>query len=148
MQSNRFSLKQFVVVVLITSIWINASEVFRYFVFVMPQMQTFWQGANKPLAVMTPTIFMIWGLWDTLLTAILVLAVWLFAKAFGPSLKQSLVAATFVWAAVFVIFWVAASNMGLADWAILWVALPLSWAELAVGAFITQKLYATGRWAG
>ena len=66
-----FNLKQFVVITLIVSIWVNISEVFRYFVFVMPSMRTYFAG-RVGIAEMDLSIFAIWGLWDTVLTAVLV----------------------------------------------------------------------------
>ncbi|TSE08951.1 hypothetical protein FOF46_10800 [Aquimarina algiphila] len=91
-------------------------------------------------------IFSIWGLWDTLLTAVLVFTFWLYTQTFENTLKSVLIAGTIVWLAVFVIFWVATANMGLSDWNILLITLPLSWLEMIVGAWIAFRLYATGRW--
>lgn len=147
MSIEKFRLKQFIIVVLITSIWVNASEVFRYFLFVMPMMKDYWKGASQGIAEMDMIIFSIWGLWDTLLTVVLVFIVWLYAQVFGKSTRSIILASTLVWTAVFVIFWVASSNMGLSDWGILLVALPLSWIEMVVGGWISSKLYASKRWA-
>lgn len=143
--SKSFNLKQFIIIVLITSLWINASEVFRYFVFVMPMMKEFWIG--EEVAEMNATIFSIWGIWDTLLSAVLVFIVWLFCERFGNGIRSILTSATLVWLSIFVIFWVAASNMGLSDWGILLVALPLSWIEMVVGAWISSSLYMTEKFA-
>ena len=135
-----FNLRQFIIITLITSIWINCSEVFRYFVFVMPQMQAFFAQQNG-VATMNGWIFLIWGFWDTLLTAALVFFTWLYTQQFGNQASSILKSATFVWASVFVIFWVAAANMGIAPWNILWITLPLSWLEMTLGAWIAHKLY-------
>jgi len=141
MQSN-FKLKQFVSITLITSIWINISEVFRYFVFVMPRVKTFF-GNKIGVAEMDLTIFAIWGVWDTILTAVLVFFFWLYTKSFGNNIKSVFVSGTIVWLAIFVIFWVATANMGLSDWGILLITLPLSWVEMVVGAWIVSTLYKT-----
>lgn len=135
-----FNIKSFITITLITSIWINISEVFRYFVFVMPSVQSFFDYKSG-IAEMDIQIFAIWGFWDTLLTAVLVFMYWLYANSFGSSIKSAILSGTLVWAAVFVIFWIATANMGLSDWNILWITLPLSWLEMVVGAWIAYRLY-------
>ncbi|WP_343485826.1 hypothetical protein [Allomuricauda sp. d1] len=146
MKNTSFHWKPFIIITLFTSIWINISEVFRYFLLVMPRTKAFFQG-RAGVAEMDWGIFAIWAFWDTLLTAVLVLGFWLFAQVFGNTLKTATVSGTFIWASVFVIFWVATANMGLADWKILWITLPLSWLEMVVGAFIASKLYDQPRFA-
>ncbi len=139
----KFDFKKLLRITLITSIWINASEVFRYFVLVMPRTKLFFQ--EKPgIAEMNWGIFAIWGFWDTLLTVVLVFVFWLYAKSFGNTNRSAMISGTLVWAAVFVIFWVATANMGLSSWDILWIVLPLSLLEMVVGALIASKLYARG----
>jgi len=146
MINQKFNLRQFVIITLIVSIWINISEVFRYFVLVMPRVKSFFQ--NKPgIAEMDLGIFSIWGLWDILLTAVLVFVFWIYAKSFGNNKKSILVSGIFVWIAVFVIFWVATSNMGLSSWSILLITLPLSLFEMIVGAWLSSKLYSSDRWS-
>ena len=145
MINQKFALKQFVIITMIVSIWINISEVFRYFLFVMPRMKSFYQ--NRPgIAEMDLGIFSIWGLWDTLLTAVLVFVFWIYAKSYGNNKKSVLVSGIFVWLAVFVIYWVATANMGLSSWSILLFTLPLSLFEMIIGAWLTSKLYSSGRW--
>lgn len=140
MTANHFNLKQFVIITLITSIWVNISEVFRYFILVMPKVKSFFENRTG-VADMDWGIFTIWGLWDTLLTSVLVFVFWLYAKSYGFNLKSALVSGTIVWSSVFVIFWVATANMGLSDWNIMLITLPLSWLEMFVGAWIALKLY-------
>ncbi len=138
---SKLNLKHFVQVVLITSIWINASEVFRYFVLVRPAVQEFWSGTDRMVADMNPMIFGVWGLWDTLVTIVLVVAVWLLRQSSENKRQVILRAATFAWAAIFLVFWVAAANMNLSGWQILLIALPLSWLEMLVGAWIALALF-------
>ncbi|WP_350290692.1 hypothetical protein [uncultured Croceitalea sp.] len=135
-----FKLKQFFIITLITSIWINLSEVFRYFVLVIPRVKSFFNDKNG-IAEMDWVIFTIWGFWDTLLTAVLVFIFWLYSNTFGHNFKSVFASGTLVWLAVFVIFWVATSNMGLSSWSILWITLSLSWLEMIVGAWIAHQLY-------
>ena len=46
MKTDEFKLKQFVIITLLASIWINISEVFRYFVLVMPRVKSFFDNKN------------------------------------------------------------------------------------------------------
>lgn len=140
MNTKIFNFKHFVIITLLTSIWINISEVFRYFVLVMPRVKSFFDD-KEGIADMDLEIFAIWGFWDTLLTGVLVFVFWLYSRVFGSSNRAVLISGTIVWSAVFVIFWVAIANMGLLEWEILWIALPLSWLEMIVGTWIASKLY-------
>lgn len=136
-------LRQFVIITLITSIWIHISEVFRYFVFVMPKTRDFFNNKSG-IAEMDWGIFAIWGLWDTLLTSILVYIFWLYAQKYGNNTRSIFTTGVIVWASIFVIFWVATANMGLSDWKILAITLPLSLIEMIIGAFIISKLFHKG----
>ena len=135
-----FQIKQYIFISLVVSIWINASEVFRYFVFVMPRVKSFFVG-KAGVAEMDWIIFSIWGFWDSLLTALLVFLFWLYARSFGNNWRSIFVSGSIAWLFVFVIFWVATANMGLAEWSILWITLPLSWIEMVVGTAIAAHLY-------
>lgn len=136
----KFNFKHFVTITFVASIWINISEVFRYFVFVRPLVKSFF-GDKRGVADMDLGIFAIWGLWDTLLTGVLVFVYWLYSRVFGNSIRSVLISGTIVWLAVFVIFWVATANMGMSEWSTLWITLPLSWLEMVVGAWIVSKIY-------
>jgi len=136
----KFNFKNFILITLLVSIWINISEIFRYFVFVMVHIKSYFP--NKPdVADMNLSIFAIWGFWDTLLTACLVFIYWLYSRVFGSSKLSVLMSGTLVWIIVFVIFWIATANMGLSEWKILVVTLPLSWLEMIIGTWIAFKLY-------
>jgi hypothetical protein len=139
MKTSQFNLKQFINITLLTSVWIHASEIFRYFVFVIERTKAFFPN-KEGIAEMNFAIFSIWGIWDTILTGILVFIGWLYANTYGNNYRSTIISATIVWIAVFVIFWVATANMGLADWNTLQITLPLSWLELVVGAFIASWL--------
>ena len=140
MNVSSFQLKQFSLIVLLVSLWVHASEVFRYFVLVMPKMKTYWKG-QEGIAEMNLGIFSIWGIWDTLLTALLVFFFWMYAQIYGNNGKSILKSSTISWLFVFVIFWVAAANMGYSDWSMLMITLPLSWLELLIATAIAAKLY-------
>lgn len=138
--NSKFNLKQFVIITLITSIWINASEVFRYFIFVMQRVKVFFDGKSG-VAEMDFIIFSIWGLWDTLLTAAIVFIFWLYSNTFGNNNRSIIMSSTIVWLSIFVVFWVATANMGLCKWNLLLITLPLSWIEMVIGTWIASKLY-------
>lgn len=128
------------IVILLVSIWVNISEVFRYFLLVRPEMQSF-LDQQEGIAQMSWSILAIWGLWDMLLTALIVAIFWLCATVFDNSWRTIFTSGTLTWLAIFVMFWVATANSGLADWRMLWVVLPLSWLEMIVAAFISSRLY-------
>jgi len=118
-------------------LWINLSEVFRYFAFVMPMMRDALQ-AVPGVAPMDLPVFTVWGLWDTMLVVSATAIPWLVMEKFGASVRAALAAGTLVWATVFGLFWLALFNMNLAPAAILAIALPLAWLELAAAALIVR----------
>lgn len=143
--STKFNIKQFILVTLITSLWVNASEVLRYFVLVMPSLRQSLAAIDE-VAPMNWRVFAIWGGWDTLLTCLIVFMFWLFAQRYDNNLRSAIVSGTVSWLFFFVLFWVGMVNMGLADWSLLELALMLSWIELVVASVIAGKLYGLG-WA-
>lgn len=124
---------------LVASIWINTSEVFRYFVIVMPTMRQDLSSVPN-VAPMDWWIFSIWGVWDTILTASIVFITWLCLKVYGSSVRTVIVAGTTSWLMFFVLFWVAMVNMNLSKVGLLTYTLPLSWIETTICAWITIKL--------
>ena len=140
MTHSSFNWKSYFIVVVITSIWINVSEVFRYFVFVIPNVKEYWQGIEH-VGDMNWTIFAIWGLWDMILTAMAVFIFWLYTQRFGNNIRSVVSSAIIVWMFFFVLYWVGAANMGYSDWSILWIVLPLSLLELLIANFISSQLY-------
>lgn len=118
-------------------LWINASEVFRYFVFVMPMMRSALPGVPDA-APMNWAVFLIWGAWDTLLVLIVTGAAWIMLERFGTSKRAAIQAGSLLWAAIFVILWLGIYNMNLASPAVLIIALPLAWLEMVVAALIVR----------
>lgn len=132
-----FPWRGFLWTALIAGIWINVSEVVRYFAFVMPMLRdAFPQIAD--VAPMDIGVFAIWGLWDTILVLTVTGAIWICLDRFGPGIRNSILAATFVWAAIFVILWLGVWNMGLTTPSIIAIALPLAWLELAIAGLIVN----------
>lgn len=132
-----FFTRTFLLTLLVNAVWINASEIFRYFVFVMPMMQeAFPQVTN--IAPMNLPVFMIWGIWDTILLFAVTGFSWLYLQYFGQSIENALKAATLLWLAIFVILWLGLFNMNLATLQILMVTLPLAWFELVIATLIVK----------
>lgn len=132
-----FPWRGFLWTALIAGIWINISEVVRYFALVMPMVrEAFPQIVN--VAPMDLGVFAVWAVWDTILVLAVAGFVWIYLDRFGASTRNSLLAATFAWAAIFVILWLGVWNMGLTTPSIVAIALPLAWLELAVAALIVN----------
>lgn len=131
--TNRLS--PFVLAFIANFLWINVSEVFRYFVFVMPMMRDAFPMIPD-VAPMNLSIFMIWGIWDTILALAATLFPWMAMQVFGSSAGRAILYGTGVWMAVFVILWLALFNMNMATAGVLAIALPLAWIEMVVAALI------------
>lgn len=129
----------FVMSFLLNLVWINASEVFRYFAFVMPMMREAF-AAIPEVAPMNLQVFMVWGVWDTILVAAATLIPWMALRTFGGSLRNAVLSGTGVWLAVFGILWLGLYNMNLATPEILGIALPLAWLEMVVASMIVWWL--------
>jgi hypothetical protein len=129
--------RAFVTALVLNTIWINLSEVFRYFAFVMPMMREALPGVPD-VAPMNLPVFLIWGVWDTILVVAATGFAWLILERFGRSAQVAIAAGSAVWAAVFVVLWLGLWNMNLATTGILAVALPLAWVEMVVAALIVR----------
>lgn len=125
---------------LITTLWINISETFRYFAFVMPVMRE--DLAMIPnIAPMNIIVFSIWGAWDTLLTFMVMWIVWLCMRQPGSKKRVALIAGTTLWVSFFVLFWVGLINMNLAKPNLALIALPLAWVEMVIAAWLARWSY-------
>jgi hypothetical protein len=132
--------RAFLLVLLIAFLWLNASEVFRYFAFVMPMTRDAMSGVQD-VAPMNLTVFMIWGLWDTLLFAVVCIIAWLFHEKFGGGTLSAIAAGTLLWLTVFCVFWLAVWNMNLTVTRVPLIALPLAWIEMVVVVAILQRAW-------
>lgn len=120
-----------------TFLWLNVSEVFRYFVFVMPMTRAAMTQVIDPAPMNLP-VFLIWGAWDTLLFVCVSFVIWLYFERFGGGTASILKAGTLVWATIFGLFWIATWNMSMTQTRIPLVALPLAWLEMAIAATILE----------
>lgn len=133
----------FAMALLTNFLWINLSEVFRYFVFVMPMMREAFPSVPD-IAPMNIPVFLIWGIWDTIIVVTATLLPWMAMKTFGGSPIRAVGYGTGVWLAVFVILWLGLYNMNLATLSVLALALPLAWVEMVVAALIVWWFTARG----
>jgi hypothetical protein len=126
--------RAFWVALTINVVWINASEIFRYFVFIMPMMRDLLPQVPN----MNVTVFLIWGVWDTIIVVAATTFSWFFLDRFGRDWRMAFLAGTTLWITAFLILWLALFNMSLASINVLAIALPLSWFELIVAAQIVN----------
>ncbi|EBA18463.1 hypothetical protein RSK20926_12109 [Roseobacter sp. SK209-2-6] len=125
----------FIAALIANFLWINASEVFRYFIFVMPMMRSAFPMLPD-VAPMNLSVFMIWSIWDTILVLTATLLPSMAMKLFGASAVHAILYGTGAWMAVFVILWLGLFNMNLATTNVLAIALPMAWIEMVIAALI------------
>lgn len=125
----------FMMALTVNFLWINISEVVRYFAFVMPLMRDAF-SMLPDVAPMNLRVFLIWGVWDTILVVTATLLPWMAMKVFGASALRAVIYGTGVWMAVFVILWLGLYNMNLTTLSVLAIALPLAWIEMVIAALI------------
>ncbi len=138
------SVRRFVVVSLIVSLWVIAGETFRYFVVVMPGLRSHLSMVPN-VAPMDTKVFCVWSAWMMTLTFCLVFMTWIVAQRFGNSTQMAVIAGTISWCFFFVLFWVGMVNMNLAPVGLALVALPLAWIELVVASLISSRLFARNK---
>lgn len=118
-------------------VWINVSEVFRYFAFIMPMMRDALPMLPNAAPMNLP-VFLIWGLWDTILVIAATTIPWLALSKFGAGVRETVLAGTGVWLSIFGLLWIGIYNMNLTSPAVVLTALPLAWIEMIVAAFIVR----------
>jgi hypothetical protein len=133
----RGTTQAFLLALIANTIWINLSEVFRYFAFIMPMMRST-LSLVPDVAPMNVPVFLIWGVWDTVLVVAATGFSSLLLERFGNSVRVVFATGSAIWATVFVLFWVGLWNMNLAKPIVLAVALPLAWIEMVIAVFIVR----------
>ncbi len=117
-------------------LWINVSEVWRYFAIIRPLLLETFPG-QAGIAPVTLPIALSWALWDGLLILAATQYYAMHLRAYGHSGLQVVLSATAFTITVFGLLWLAVVNMGLAPSLFLWRALPLAWLEQVIAALIT-----------
>lgn len=116
-------------------VWVNVSEVARYFWVVRPMLHEAFPGQTQ-IAPMNLGIFALWGVWDLILIAAATGFYWLWIERYSDSLRQILLASLCFSGTVFGLIWMGIANMGLAPYSMMAVAIPLAWFEQAIAAGI------------
>ncbi|MEO1660783.1 MAG: hypothetical protein AAFR51_07340 [Pseudomonadota bacterium] len=129
--------KAFWVALGLNFIWINASEVARYFGLVKPMLHEAFPEAGD-IALVTPALFASWILWDTILIVAATSFFWICLSHFGATLENVLITSLGFTVTVFGLLWLGVANMGLAPISLLWAALPLAWLEQVIAAYIVS----------
>lgn len=65
--NKKFVVKNFILITLIVSLWVNASELVRYFGYVRPQMQDYFTYIPQMGKIWDIQILAVWGFWDGLI---------------------------------------------------------------------------------
>lgn len=120
---------------LINFVWINVSEVARYFLIVRPMLHEALVGQDG-IAPMNLGIFALWGIWDLVLIAAATGFYWLWLERFGDSARQILLASAAFTLTIFGLIWLGIANMGLAPYTMIAAALPLAWVEQAIACWL------------
>ena len=115
--------------ILLVSLWINIFESLRWMLFAKPDIDMHFKTANLvlPNQPINNILWLVWGI---------IIAVMIFII----SKKYKVVQTTFiVWITVYVMHWIALWNFAVLPINILWLAIPLTFINVLVGAFICTK---------
>lgn len=127
----------FVIALLFNMVWVNISEVVRYFGLVKPMLHDTFPGQDN-IAMVTPMIFGSWMVWDTILIFAGTGFYWLYLEKFGRTKTNAILCASAFTITVFGLLWLGVVNMGLLPSRFIWSALPLAWGEQIIAALIVN----------
>jgi len=122
------NLKKAIWQILLVSIWINIFETLRWMLFAKPEIDMHFKAANLvlPNEPINNLLCLIWGI---------IIAVMIFIV----SKKFKVLQTTFiVWITVYVMHWIALWNMAVLPINILWLAVPLTFINVLIGALISK----------
>ena len=123
-----------IIAVILTGIWVNASEFFRNEVL----LKTYWINHYRSLGMTFPSEplnGMIWVAWGFLFA----IAIYIISRKFNL-IQTTLVS----WFMAFVLMWVVTWNLNVLPSAILIYAVPLSLLEAFIGSYICIKMSPNG----
>lgn len=135
MQSDQNERSAFITAFWLNFVWINLSEVARYFLVVRPILHEAFPG-HAEIAPMNWSIFALWGIWDLILIAAATGFYWLWLEKLGDDLRQIALASGGFTVTIFGLLWLGVANMGLAPYSMIVAALPLAWIEQAIACWI------------
>ena len=119
-----------IIAVILTGIWVNASEFFRNEVL----LKTYWVDHYQSLGMTFPSgpqNGIIWVAWGFLFA----IAIYLISRKFNL-IQTTLIS----WFMAFVLMWVVTWNLNILPDAILIYAVPLSLLETFIGSYICRKM--------
>ena len=123
-----------IIAVIITGIWVNASEFFRNEVL----LKTYWVDHYQLLGMTFPSEpfnGMIWVAWGFLFA----IAIYMISRKFDL-IQTTLIS----WFMAFVLMWVVTWNLNILPSAILFYAVPLSLLEAFIGSYVCIKISPNG----
>ena len=123
-------LKNTVLPILLTGLWINISEIVRWGLVIKSHWVNHYQSMNLvfPTEPVNGIIWLIWGFLFAVIVFIL-------------SKKFNLIQTTLLsWFVVFVMLWVVLWNINILPRVILWIVVPLSLLEAFISALICKRL--------
>jgi hypothetical protein len=123
-----------IIAVILTGIWVNASEFFRNEVL----LKTYWINHYRSLGMTFPSEplnGMIWVAWGFLFA----IAIYIISRKFDL-IKTTLIS----WFMAFVLMWIVTWNLNVLPSAILIYAVPLSLLEAFIGSYICIKMSPNG----
>ena len=123
-----------IIAVVLTGIWVNASEFLRNEVL----LKTYWVNHYQSLGMTFPSEprnGMIWVAWGFLFA----IAIYLISRKFNL-IQTALIS----WFMAFVLMWVVTWNLNVLPSAILVYAVPLSLLEAFIGSYICKKMSPNG----
>lgn len=131
--------KNFILTILIVSLWIHFSETIRYFYLVMPEVKSFFTGLNGIATLNIPT-FIVWAIWGTFLSGFITWMTYLTCEKYGYSFKNYIQAGTVSMVFFFFLFWLGLANMNLARWEFVPVVLVFCLIETVIASIIAGHL--------
>lgn len=137
-----FAVKDFIIITLITSLWVHAYQLVRFFAYVRSALQDYLSMVPNVAPMDEVGVLLIWGAWDMVLTAVYVFLFWLSAQVFGNNRKSIFISGLTSWCLLYVLFWGGLANMNLIDWKTVGLVLPMTLLETMVASMIVSKLYA------
>jgi predicted neutral ceramidase superfamily lipid hydrolase len=123
-----------IIAVILTGIWVNASEFFRNEVL----LKTYWIDHYRSLGMTFPSEplnGMIWVAWGFLFA----IAIYIISRKFDL-IQTTLIS----WFMAFILMWIATWNLNVLPSAILIYAVPLSLLEAFIGSYICIKMSPNG----
>ena len=123
-----------IIAVILTGIWVNASEFFRNEVL----LKTYWIDHYRSLGMTFPSEplnGMIWVAWGFLFA----IAIYIISRKFNL-IQTTLIS----WFMAFVLMWIVTWNLNVLPGAILIYAVPLSLLEAFIGSYICIKMSPNG----